>query len=185
MDAEARSPPQRADEYAQLLVATATGDRTAFRALHDRVAPILFRVCVRLARDRALAEEALQEAMVRIWQKSHLFDPAKGTALGWMVAVTRNCMFNMIDQRDHVPLDDELVQTLEQPAVPDVGIASDISRCLAKLSEKYRECIVLVYHFGLSYEELASRMSVPVNTVKTWIHRSVEQLRLCLNDETR
>jgi Sigma-70, region 4 len=107
------------------------------------------------------------------------------TALGWMVAVTRNCMFNMIDQRDHVPLDDELVQTLEQPAVPDVGIASDISRCLAKLSEKYRECIVLVYHFGLSYEELASRMSVPVNTVKTWIHRSVEQLRLCLNDETR
>ena len=94
--------------------------------------------------------------MVRIWQKSHLFDPAKGTALGWMVAVTRNCMFNVIDQRDHVPLDDELVQTLEQPAVPDVGIASDISRCLAKLSEKYRECIVLVYHFGLSYEELAS-----------------------------
>ncbi len=68
--------------------------------------------------------------------------------------------------------------------MPDVGIASDISRCLAKLSEKYRECIVLVYYFGLSYEQLATRMSVPVNTVKTWIHRSVEQLRLCLNNET-
>src|SRR5271170_7278716 len=128
---EASTP--RVDEYAELLVAIATGDRIAFRALHDRVGPILLRVCARLTRDHELACEALQEAMVRIWQKSHLFDPAKGAALGWMVAVTRNCMFNMIDQRDHVPLDDELVQTLEQPAVPDVGIASDISRCLAKL----------------------------------------------------
>jgi RNA polymerase sigma-70 factor, ECF subfamily len=180
MVAEAQSSPARTDEYAELLVATAAGDRAAFRALHDRAGPKLFKVCARLARDRALTEEALQEAMVRIWQKSHLFDPAKGTALGWMIAVTRNCVFNLIDQRDHVPLDEELVQTLEQPAVPNVGIAADISRCLAALSEKYRQCIILVYHFGLSYEELASRMSVPVNTVKTWIHRSVIQLRLCL-----
>jgi hypothetical protein len=59
--------------------------------------------------------------MRRTRARDALFDPAKGTALGWMVAVTRNCMFNMIDQHDHVPLDDELVQTLEQPAVPDVS----------------------------------------------------------------
>jgi RNA polymerase sigma-70 factor, ECF subfamily len=172
------------DKYSELLVATAAGDRTAFRALHDRAGPILLRVCTRLARDRELAHEALQEAMVRIWQKSHLFDPAKGTAIGWMVTVTRNCVFNMIDHRGHVPLDDELLRTLEQPGAPDVDIAVDISRCLAALSEKYRESIIMIYHFGLSYEELASRMSVPVNTVKTWIHRSVEQLRLCLNNET-
>jgi RNA polymerase sigma-70 factor, ECF subfamily len=72
--------------------------------------------------------------MVRIWQKSHLFDPAKGTALGWMVTVTRNCVFNMIDQRSYVPLDDKLVQTLEQPVVRDAGIAMDLSRCLGELA---------------------------------------------------
>jgi RNA polymerase sigma-70 factor (ECF subfamily) len=185
MGEKARVSRPSPDKYADLLVAAAAGDRIAFRALHDRAGPILFRVCTRLARDRELAREALQEAMVRIWQKSHLFDPAKGTALGWMVTVTRNCMFNMIDQHAHAPLDDELVQTLEQSAVPDVGIATDLSRCLEALSEKYRECVVLIYHFGLSYEEMASRMNVPLNTVKTWIHRSVEQLRLCLNNETR
>jgi len=172
-----RSTP---DEYSGLLAATAAGDRIAFRALYDRAGPILFRICTRIGRDQELAHEALQEAMVRIWQKSHLFDPTKGTALGWMVAITRNCMLNMIDQRAHVPLEDELVQNLEQAGLPDVGAATDITRCLGALSEKYRECIVLVYHFGLSYEELAERMNVPVNTVKTWIHRSVGALKLCL-----
>jgi RNA polymerase sigma-70 factor (ECF subfamily) len=155
-----------------------------FEHCMDRAGPILLRICTRLARDRELAHEALQEAMVRIWQKSHLYDPAKGTAIGWMVAVTRNCTFNMIDQREHMPLDDELLRTFEQPGVRDIDIATDISRCLAALSENYRESIVMIYHFGLSYEELATRMSVPVNTVKTWIHRSVEQLRLCLDNET-
>ena len=86
----------------------------------------------------------------------------------------------MIDKHGHLPLDDELVQTLEQVAGTDAGAAIDLSRCLDALSEKYRQCIVLIYHFGLSYEEMATRMSVPVNTVKTWVHRSVEQLRLCL-----
>jgi len=177
-DAKASRPP--ADEYAELLVATAAGDRGAFRALHDRVGPILLGVCMRLARDRDLGHDALQEAMVRIWQNSHLFDPAKGTALGWMVAVTRNCAFNMIDKHGHLPLDDELVQTLEQGAETGAGAAIDLSRCLDALSEKYRQCILLIYHFGLSYEELANRMGVPVNTVKTWVRRAVQQLRLCL-----
>ncbi len=168
------------DEYVDLLVATATGDRVAFRALHDRAGPILFRICVRLARDRELAHEALQESLFRIWQKAHLFDPSKGTALGWMVTVARNCVFNMIDQRVHLPLDEEMIKTLEQPGTPNPGATTDIARCLAALSEKYRECILLVYHFGFSYEELADRMTAPVNTVKTWIHRSVKQLKLCL-----
>jgi len=184
MRAQAQASRPMVDEYSELLVATAAGDRTAFRALYDRAGPILLRVCTRLARDRELGHDALHEAMVRIWQKSHLFDPAKGTAIGWMVAVSRNCTFNAIDQRDRVPLDDKLLQTLEQPGMPDVDIAMDISRCLAALSEKHRESILMAYHFGLTYEELASRMSVPVNTMKTWIHRSVQQLRLCLNNET-
>ena len=168
------------DELSDLLGATAKGDRRAFRALYDRVAPLLLGVCTRLACDRELAHEALQEAMVRIWQKSHLFDPSKGTALGWMVAITRNCMFNMIDHRPHSPIDDALVQTLEQPGLPDVGAATDILRCLGLLSDNHRRCIILAYHYGLSYEELAKQMAVPVNTVKTWIHRSVRQLKLCL-----
>jgi RNA polymerase sigma-70 factor (ECF subfamily) len=181
MDKRVEPPSSRADEYADLLVATASGDRVAFRALHDRVGLMLFRICIRLSRDRELANDALQEALVRIWQKAHLFDASKGTALGWMVTVARNCVFNMIDQRVHVPLDEELIETLEQPGIPDAGAATDIARCLGALSEKYRECVLLAYHFGLSYEELADRMAAPVNTVKTWIHRSVRQLRLCLD----
>jgi RNA polymerase sigma factor (sigma-70 family) len=178
LDAKARRTP--GDEYAELLVATAAGDRGAFRALHDRVGPMLLGVCMRLTRDRDLGHDALQEAMVRIWQKSHYFDPAKGTALGSMVTVTRNCAFNMIEKRGHLPLDDELVQTLGQGPAIGAGAAIDLSRCLNALSEKHRQCILLIYHFGLSYEELADRMAAPVNTVKTWVRRGIQELRLCL-----
>ena len=178
LDAKGCRPP--ANEYAELLAATAAGDRGAFRALHHRVGPILLGVCMRLTRDRDLGHDALQEAMVRIWQKSHYFDPAKGTALGWMVTVTRNCAFNMIEKHGHLPLDDELVQTLEQGAEIGAGAAIDLSRCLDALSEKHRQCILLIYHFGLSYEELADRMGAPVNTAKTWVRRAIQELRLCL-----
>jgi len=183
MDQKVKASRPAPDELADLLNAIATGDRAAFRALYDRTRPLLLRVCTRLARDRELAHEALQEGMVRIWQKSHLFDPSKGTALSWMITVVRNCTFNMLDQRVDLPLGDEMVQNLEQTGLPDVAAATDISRCLATLSENYRQCIIMAYHFGLSYEELAERMAVPVNTVKTWIHRSVRQLKLCLNNE--
>ena len=169
-----------ADELADLLKAVATGDRDAFRALYDKAGPVLMRVCSRLARDQELSREALQEAMFRIWQKSHLFDSSKGTALSWMVAVVRNCTFNTIGARAHIPLDDETAQACAPTSLSDVAAAVDITRCLAALSENRRQCIILAYHFGLSYEELSERMTVPVNTVKTWIHRAVRQLRLCL-----
>jgi len=180
MDQKVKASRPAPDELADLLNAIATGDRVAFRTLYDKAGPVLLRVCSRLARDRELAREALQEAMFRIWQKSHLFDPSKGTALSWMIAVVRNCTLNMIDTRIHIPLDDKTAQAFEQTALPDVAVAADITRCLAALSENQRQCIILAYHLGMSYEELSERMAVPVNTVKTRIHRAVRQLKSCL-----
>jgi RNA polymerase sigma-70 factor, ECF subfamily len=74
-----------------LLEAVASGDRKAFRTLYDKSAPVLFAICVRLMRDRDLAQDTFQEAMTRIWRKAHLFDASKGNAMAWMAVVTRNC----------------------------------------------------------------------------------------------
>src|SRR5215207_678012 len=77
------------DDLGQVLRSVAKGDRAAFRLLYEEAGPTLFGICSRILRDRHAAEDAFQEAMLRIWQKSYLYDPAKGGAMNWMVTLVR------------------------------------------------------------------------------------------------
>ncbi|NVN85964.1 MAG: sigma-70 family RNA polymerase sigma factor [Rhodopseudomonas sp.] len=173
------------DDLSQVLKSVASGDRVAFRRLYAEAGPILFGVCNRILRDRPAAEDAFQEAMLRIWQKSYLYDPAKGGAMKWMVAVARNVVLDRLPQR-RVKLmslgDDDvaaLVDALARPKEPSLG--PDLRKCLGLLQQNYRQCVILAYHHGLSYEELADQLAVPLGTIKNWIHRGVEKLQLCLS----
>jgi RNA polymerase sigma-70 factor, ECF subfamily len=178
----ARIPPTNHD-HDGLLEAVAKGDRAAFRRLYDASVSLLFKVALRLMRDREAARDVLQEALVRIWQKAHLFDRTKGNALGWMVVVTRNCALSRlaVAAPPMAPLDDQTVRgDVDIKTAGNPGLAADLRRCLRQLSDKYRTCVMLVYVYGLSYRELAERMGAPVGTVKTWVHRALGELALCL-----
>jgi RNA polymerase sigma-70 factor, ECF subfamily len=171
-----------------LLGAVASGDRKAFRTLYDKSAPVLFAICVRLMRDRDLAQDVFQEAMTRIWRKAHLFDASKGNALAWMAVVTRNCA---LSYRAAVPLPSpSLEEAGAQTAVEarpsgDQVITSDLRQCLKKLNDKYRKCVTLIYLHGLSYAELATHMDAPLGSVKSWVHRAVRELALCMGNDVR
>ena len=175
------------DDLGQVLTSVARGDRAAFRRLYDQAGPVLFGICSRIMRDRNAAEDAFQEAMLRIWQKSHLFDPAKGSAMSWMISVTRNVVLDRLPARrgGTVSLADEnvaaMVEALSSQRPRDPGLGPDLRRCLGLLDQKYRKSVILAYHYGLSYEELAAQSDVPVGTIRTWIHRAVEKLQSCLN----
>ena len=175
------------DDLGQVLISVARGDRVAFRRLYDQASPVLFGICSRILRDRDAAEDALQEAMLRIWQKSHLFDPARGAAMSWMISVTRNVVLDRLPARRSgtVSLTDEnvaaLVAAVSNQRPRDPALGPDLRRCLGLLDQKYRKSVILAYHYGLSYEELAAQSDVPVGTIKTWIHRAVEKLQLCLS----
>ncbi|HET6377695.1 MAG TPA: sigma-70 family RNA polymerase sigma factor [Methylocella sp.] len=171
------------DELSSLLEAVAEGDRRAFRTLYDKSAPVLFGICVRLMRDRDAAQDVLQDAMTRIWHKAHLFDAAKGNALAWMAVVTRNCALSRIAAAPppSSSLEDEgVLATIESRNSNDPVTAADVRHCLKKLNEKYRKCVTLIYLNGLSYEELAAHMNAPLGSVKSWVHRAVRQLALCM-----
>ena len=175
------------DDLGQLLRSVAKGDRTAFRSVYARVGPTLFGICSRILRDRTAAEDAFQEAMLRIWQKSYLYDPARGAALGWMVTVTRRVVLDRLPARRASPvsLTDEsvaaVIDALARQGAGDPSLAPDLRKCLGLLEQNYRQSVLLAYYYGLSYEELAEHSAVPVGTVKTWIHRAVEKLQLCLS----
>jgi RNA polymerase sigma-70 factor (ECF subfamily) len=175
------------DDLGQLLSSVAKGDRAAFRLVYEQAGPALFGICSRMLRDRPAAEDAFQEAMLRVWQKSHLYDPAKGGALNWMATVVRRVVLDRLPVRRPVPVsltDDSVaaaIDALSRQAPNDPGLTPDLRKCLGLLEQNYRESVLLAYYYGLSYEELAEHSSVPVGTVKTWIHRAVEKLQLCLS----
>lgn len=174
-----------AADLAATLEQVSGGDRVAFRELYRAAGPRLFSICRRLLRDPEAAQDTLQDVMVRIWEKSPLFDRTKGDAMGWMVTVARNVIFNRLSAQPAGTLSldsDDVASVMSALSIErDPGAGPDLLRCLGKLKEEHRRAIVLAYHYGLSYDELAMRAGVPLGTMKTWIHRAIGQLQLCLS----
>ena len=174
-----------ATDLATTLEQVSGGDRVAFRELYRAAGPRLFNICRRLMRDHEAGQDAMQEVMVRIWEKSPLFDRTKGDAMGWMVTVARNVIFNRLSAQPAGTLSidsDDVASMMSALSIEhDPAIGPDLRRCLGKLKEEYRSSVILAYHYGLSYDELAARAGVPLGTIKTWIHRAIGQLQLCLS----
>jgi RNA polymerase sigma-70 factor (ECF subfamily) len=170
-----------------LLMRIALGDHAAFRSLYDATAGRLFAISIRIVRDRSLAEDVLQEAYVRIWERARRFDPTRGNASAWIIAIVRNHSIDVIRLRGREALPPEGADPdVEDPAVlggieaiPDLGA---VGRCLALLEDGPRHAIVLAFRDGLSHEELARVLGVPLGTVKSWVSRGLARLRLCLDN---
>lgn len=174
-------------EISDLIARTALRDRVAFRDLYQRTSAKLFGVTLRILRDRAEAEEALQEVYVKIWQRADRFVATNYSPISWLVAVARNHCLDMIRARK--PVAEEIGEALEiADAGPDPEAASiasgeraQIDACLDTLEADKADCVKGAYLDGYSYEELAARHKVPLNTMRTWLRRSLLKLRECLS----
>ena len=165
-------------EAEALLEAVANGDRPAFRQLYSLAAPRLFAVCLRMLKARDAAEDCLQDAFFRIWQKAHLFDRAKGAAMAWMTTVTRRCCLDRLSERKLVSASiEELNENFLRIEGHGDSDAMTVQQCLKRLDDKASRPILLAFHYGLSYEEIAAREGVPVGTIKSRISRGLAQLK--------
>lgn len=174
------------DEIARLVARCGLGDRAAFRDLYDVSASKLFGVALRILGNRAEAEEALQEAYVKIWNSSARHQAGRGSAIGWMISIARNQSIDMLRARKGP------ARTLDDiPELPDArpgpeasALASDDRRrlldCLGGLAPDRAAAVRAAYVEGYSYEELARRHAVPLNTMRTWLRRALISLRECL-----
>lgn len=165
-----------------LLVLTARGDQAAFRTLYDRTSGRLFAICLRIARNRALAEDFLQEAYARVWERSRQYDPQRGGAWAWMIALTRHYAIDVIRVRGRevVTPDAPEFDSPDPQAFAGVDVKLDfpvVWRALAELDEGPRRAILQAYFDGLSYQEISLALGVPVGTAKTWVSRGLAKLR--------
>lgn len=174
-------------ELAALLQRVAARDRAAFTALYARTSAKLFGATLRILRRRDLAEEILQEVYVRVWERAGDYDPALGSALGWLSTIARNRALDATRRRVELPLEDlpqawEIADPADDPAreAERSGELRRLSACLETLADDRRSMVVLAYRDGLTRDELATRFGVPVGTVKTWLHRSLARLKECL-----
>ena len=165
----------------------AKGDRAALRRIYDLEAGRMLGVATRLLRRRSLAEEAVHDTFMQVWQRADSFDPLRGNARTWLYAVLRNRALNILRSEYRTDLVEDfeplgLVTDEEGPeaAMLRLSDAGRLKTCLEQLEPKRRQAITLAYIQGLTHGELAGRLGVPLGTVKSWIRRSLTVLRECL-----
>lgn len=179
--------PSAPSDLVSLMGRVAASDRTAFNQLYAATSAKLFGIVLRILRRRDLAEEVLQEVYVKIWQRAGDFDAARSSPVTWMATIARNSALDVARRRSHVPIDEapEALQVSDpaKPALEQLELGQELqrlSRCIEGLEPDKQEMVRLAYLNGLSRDELAHRYGHPAGTIKTWLHRSLKQLKDCL-----
>lgn len=174
-------------DIAQLLDRVARKDRVAFSALYQATSAKLFGIVLRILQRRDLADEVLQEVYVKIWDKAADFDARLASPVTWLAAIARNRALDEVRRKRPLSIEDhpELLDVAsgEESALAKVMRGEDgrrLAECLTQLDPIRRDMVVLAYCEGLSRDELASKYGQPVNTIKTWLRRSLAALKGCL-----
>ncbi len=174
------------DLIADLLQKIAAQDRAAFRQLYSLCSSKLMGVLLRIFGNRAESEDALQEVFTRVWLKAGRFDAAKGHGMTWLIALTRNLAIDRIRQRPNHVSDDDAMAAVSDPApraetrLIASGEARRINDCFATLEPDKALALRGAYLTGLSYTDLAEQHGVPLNTMRTWLRRSLQKLKECM-----
>ena len=169
-------------DYEACLAACARGDQRALRHLYAEDSSRLLGVALRIVRDRALAEDVVHDAFIKVWRGADSFDPSRGSARGWVFSITRHLALNAV--RNHsreVALSDEHEQVAAaHDSFEFSAREGQVYRCLEQLDPTRRACILHAYVDGYSHSEIARKLDTPLGTVKAWIKRSLVALRECM-----
>jgi RNA polymerase sigma-70 factor (ECF subfamily) len=155
------------------------------RALHDEHAGALWRYVVHLTGDRALAEDIVQETLLRAWRKPQVLDQSESSARAWLFTVARNLVIDGTRSArsiheigvENTP---ERMTADETDALLDSWLVSD---ALAGLSYEHRAVVVHAYYGGRSIAEIARELRIPEGTVKSRLHYALRALRLALQEK--
>ena len=174
-------------ELVGLLAEIAKGDAAAFERLYGATRAKLYGVLLRILGRPELADEVMQEAYLKVWKSAASFDPAVASPITWMVAIARNRAIDIVRKRGEASIEDEpealSVAADTPPPLARREMTEELKRlltCLGKLDPEKQRIVLLAYYSGWSREQLARKLDIPVNTIKTWLRRSLLEIRGCM-----
>ncbi len=175
------------DELVSLLGAIGKRDVAAFERLYAATRAKLYGVLLRILGRIDLAEEVMQETYLKIWKTADQFDPLVASPITWMVAIARNRAIDIVRKRGEVSIEDEPeAMAIADEATPPLArreMTEELKHlltCLGKLDAEKQRIVLLAYYSGWSREQLSKKLDIPVNTIKTWLRRSLLEIRECM-----
>ena len=178
----------RRSQLETLISRVALGDRVAFDALYDATSAKLHAVCLSVLKDRPEAEETLQEVYIRVWQGAARYASNGLSPMTWLITIARNRAIDRLRARSARPVtapEDAAAQVASgDPSPESATIAAQerrmLDECLAQLAAPQAGAVRAVYLEGFSYADLAEREGLPINTVRSWLRRSLLRLKDCV-----
>ena len=181
---------RRVDEHqynADLIKLAGTGDQAAFRILYSRLAPTLYGMAVRMTNDAKEAEDVLQEGFTYVWRKASSFDPSRSSAYAWAVMIVRNKAIDRLRSRQrNERLQEKLTSEAGFFAEQDEFSALEplsrerhvqVREALRQIAPEQRQAVELAFFSGLTHEQIAEKLGIPLGTIKARIRRGLLRLR--------
>ncbi|MFL5810219.1 MAG: RNA polymerase sigma factor [Flavisolibacter sp.] len=160
-------------------------DQQAFSYLYDNYSGALYGVIIKMVEAREVAEDILQEVFVKIWNNFSSYDNTKGRLFTWMLNITRNLTIDTLRSKGYkkqtkIYGDENSVNMLSDKSGESKFDALGIRKHLSLLKTDQRQIIDLAYFGGLTQEEIAKQLSIPLGTVKTRMRAAIIELRKIL-----
>lgn len=179
----------RRTELEQLIARVALGDRDAFDQLYEATSAKLHAICLSVLKDRPEAEETLQEVYIRIWQNAARYSANGLSPMTWLITIARNRAIDRLRSRSAAPAtapaEAAAVLPSAEPGPETATIRAQerqmLDECLAQLAEPQAGAVRAVYLEGITYADLAEREGKPINTVRSWLRRSLLRLKDCVS----
>jgi RNA polymerase sigma-70 factor (ECF subfamily) len=170
-----------------LVLLAARSQQAAFAELYDRYGRPAYGLALRVLRDEALAEDAVQEAFLAIWRTASRFVPERGKASTWILTLVHRRAVDLVRREERRRAD-----TLEHAPEPSGGAVDEeawlrlqrerVQDALRQLPDQQREAIELAYYGGFTQSELAERLGQPLGTIKSRMFMGLARLRELLGE---
>jgi len=168
----------------ELLQRIQAGDEDALVALHAQFANLVFSVAQRILNDQMAAEEVTQDTFMRLWDKSHTYDPQKGQFIVWLLTITRRLAIDVIRQRSRQEPKQDMLFIDENPQLWESILPSSstelrrtLMMVMKELPQEQSDVIGLAYFYGMSHSDISEYLKLPLGTVKTRIRQGMQKLR--------
>ncbi len=170
------------------LVAVSRADKRAFKAIFEHFSPRLKSFMLRQGAEMPLAEEIVQETMVKVWRKADQFNPSKASASTWIFTIARNVRIDLLRKINRPEPDMNDPAFVDEPQAHPADIlsaeqqAARLRNVIAELPEDQQNVLRLAFFEDKAHPEVASELGIPLGTVKSRVRLAVKRIRKELGD---